>query len=98
MNSNLTTRIALRIIVLFTVTILITYLPEFFPKSFFNDTPNTFEYTDTRGVDHVVDKGMNWGIRHIWYTIGVGCLFILSLIDSVMFVKGLIDKYYPSKD
>jgi hypothetical protein len=69
--------IALRIVLMFSIVMGFTYIPEIIPASFFNDHDGS------------------WGIRHYWYNIMMAVLFILSLIDAIVFIVNLVRKHYP---
>ena len=87
--------IAIRIILLFSVAMIGTYLPEIL-RDFFGDTPCVPD-ANGRGCRNgfgVYDY--DWGVRHYWYWWGMFLLFILSLVNCVLSIIGLLDKHYPN--
>ena len=88
MNTKLFLSIALRIILLFGVPILFTWAPDYYPDSFFNDR--------TRFIEGYGIEVLDYGVRHIWYNILLGFLFILSLVDAVVFIVNSVNKFYPN--
>ena len=93
MKTKLYLFIAFRIITLFGLAMASTFLPEHL-RDFFGDTkyvPTTF-----RSGDGTIDIAWSWGARHYWFFFMMALLFLLSLVDSVMSVFGLVYKYYPN--
>ena len=76
--------IAARIVILFTVAIFYTFIPECL-HNFFGDHWEKGMYGET----------YEWGIRHFWFAVGTEFLFILSLINLIMSCSKLVSKEYP---
>lgn len=83
MKFNVYFFIVTRIIILATAGIILSYLPEFYPKSFYND------YVDSYG-------SLSWGARHYWYFWMSFLLFCTSLVHCIMSLVALIEKEYPA--
>lgn len=82
MKTNVFLGIGLRIVILFTVGMFMTYLPEHLTE-FFGDTIN--------------ERGrLDWGARHYWYNIMMVLLFILALVNVVFSIIGLVKKNYDT--
>ena len=86
--------IAIRIIILFSVAILMTYVPEHL-HGFFGDT---IDPTDVRGRPGFIHDGWDWGSRHYWFWWMMCLLFILSLINVIAGSISLLIKHYPELD
>lgn len=81
-------KISLKIIILFSVNMIMSLIPEYYPN-FFNDTvcngtilnieTNKYEYYSHNGSGHK-DLKYHWGYRHYLYFIMEFCLFILQAI------------------
>lgn len=87
MKTNVYLGIAIRIVILFAIAIFGTFFQEWINKAnpdFFNDIKGNY--------------GVEWGIRHIWYNIGLGLLFTLSLINVVVGSVKLIKNNYDTKN
>jgi hypothetical protein len=80
--------IALRIVALFSVAMLATYLPDYL-RAFFGDAPCI--------KCGEVDSSYSWGARHYWFAWMMFFLFILSTINVIVSVFNLVNKYYPPK-
>ncbi len=89
MKQRLYYEIAARIVLLFLIAMLSTYIPEipqlklFFGDSFIPNGEHTYEHTE-------------WGVRHYWFFWIMMFLFILSLINTVASVYNLVRKYHPN--
>lgn len=94
MNTRLYIKIAVRIILLFVVAMSATYIPEHL-RGFFEDVPCSGEHCSSHGFGY--DIGWSWGKRHYWYAVMTILLFILSVVDSMVYVTRLVDKYHPDK-
>lgn len=84
MKTNVFLGIAIRIIILFGVTILATFLPEYLNNhypAFLGD------YIDDR-------EDKCWGLRHWWWFIMMVILFALSLLNVVLSIYTLVKKNY----
>ena len=84
MKFNVYFGICIRLILLFTVAISGTYIPEILPPTFFGDQ---IESTSRGQIEH-------WGPRHVWYVCMMVCLFLLSLINLIMSIRNLITSNY----
>lgn len=84
MNPKMFLGIAWRIIALFIVVMLTTFLPEHL-HAFFGDTPNPG-----------VQGGYDWGVRHYWYKMMCGLLFLLSIINLIITICNMSKRYYPT--
>lgn len=96
MKTNVYLGIAIRIIALFTVGSLMTFLPELL-RDFFGDKPALVRYTDwgdLRG-DGSIDQTYIWGSRHYWYFWMMILLFILSVINVIISIRNILIKHYP---
>ena len=81
MKTNVFLGIGLRIIALFTIAMLGTFLPETLNRNhphFFNDHDGYF------------------GARHIWFNIMMTLLFILSAINVIVGIIKVIQKNYDT--
>lgn len=87
MHTKLYIGIAVRIIAIFAIGMIGTYIPDHL-RDFFGDTPCTNRYC----FGH--DPDWNWGARHYWYACMMFSLFVLSVINAGMSIKNLISKYY----
>jgi uncharacterized protein YjeT (DUF2065 family) len=90
MKTNVFLHIAIRIIILCTIGMLMTFIPEHL-RDFFGDTIDTSD-------NPFRDKGTvywNWGARHYWYYWMMVFLFILSIINFFMSIVKVINKNYP---
>lgn len=82
MKTNVYLGIGIRIIILFSIAIFGT---------FFGDWINAINpdfFNDNPNGDY--------GMRHVWYSIGIGLLFILSLANVVIGSLKLIWENYPN--
>lgn len=90
--------IALRIIILFAVGLMMTFV---FPhlRYFFGDTLKSIPDVVINGtpVYRGVDERWDWGARHYWYFCCVFILFILSLINCVLSIYNLVSKQYSKQ-
>ena len=80
--------IALRIVVIFIVAMLWTYIPDQL-RDFFGDKLST----ERNGFGF--DRDYKWGSRHYWYAWTMFLLFILSVISAIMQCAKLIKKHHP---
>jgi len=72
MKTKLYLIVALRIVMLISIAILFTYVPDILPTSFLENEA-----------------------RQFWYYAGCTLLFMLNLIDAIIFIIGRVQKYYP---
>jgi hypothetical protein len=99
--------IAARIIALFTIAMLMTYVPDQL-RTFFGDIPcssrvhEAYDYKAGKYVDvkdcsaddkHIYGNWY-WGARHYWYAWMIVLLFILSIVNVVMSIVNLVRKHY----
>ena len=80
--------IALRIVVIFVVGMMWTYVPGEL-RDFFGDQ------LSSERTGFGVDRGYKWGARHYWYAWMMFLLFVLSVISAVMQCAKLIGKHHP---
>ena len=78
--------ISVRIIVVFMVAMLWTFVPDQL-RVFFNDTECVKSCIG-------IDAGWEWGARHYWYWWMMFLLFILSIVSAVMQCVKLVEKNY----
>jgi hypothetical protein len=83
MKTNVFLGIGLRIIILFTVGMFMTYLPNELTE-FFGDE---IVHTSYGQIEE-------WGARHYWYNTMMFLLFILSLINVIISIVKLVNKNY----
>jgi hypothetical protein len=94
--------IAIRLIVLFGVGMLLSFIPEQL-RGFFGDETcigKTYKmYGETRkGCPYEgfgIDQDWKWGVRHYWYYWMMFLLFLLSLVNIILSIIGLVTKHYP---
>jgi len=93
MKKQLLLFILFRIIILFTIPMLFTFIPEHI-RWFFGDVP----YSDglRHGSDFMED-GYDWGSRHYWYAWMCFFLFLTSIVDTVISIIKMIEKYYDTE-
>jgi hypothetical protein len=84
--------IALRIIILFSVAMAMTYVPDQL-RGFFGDTPYPHGNYNQRDM---VDEYWEWGVRHYWYNVMIISLFVLSAVNVVVMIRNLIVKHYDT--
>lgn len=97
MKTNIFLNIALRIILIFGIGILMSFVHEHL-RVFLGDTKfvpynNGYFLKDETGA---IDVKWEWGARHYWYFWMCVCLFALSLINAVLSIVKLIEKEYPN--
>lgn len=102
MKNNVFFGIGFRIIILFAIAILGTYIPEH-SREFFNDeyVGKTEIVTSFDGTNYIKkrsgpDKEYDWGSRHYWYFVGIMILFILSAANVVIGSIKLVKKNYDT--
>jgi len=83
--------IAIRIIILFSIGMIGTFVSEL-PgmRDFFGDT------NSHGGHPNIFDSDIDWGARHHWYFWMMFALFILSFINVFVGCIKTIDKHYPN--
>lgn len=95
--------IAIRIIILFSIGMLWTFinpaLRDFFDdhqcKSIAINEYTKRPYFNCENSAFSVDEGWIWGARHYWYWWMMFLLFCLSLINIVLGIIRVVDKHYP---
>ena len=96
MKTNVYLGLAIRIIAVFTIGLLATYIPEHL-REFFGDKLHDCgagickNYCDNRNG---TDKAWDWGARHYWYFLMMLSLFCLSVVNAVMGAIELIKSNY----
>ena len=80
--------IAIRIIVIFLIGMLWTFVPDQL-RDFFGDKLST----ERNGFGF--DRDYKWGSRHYWYWWMMFLLFMLSVFSAIMQIVSLIEKHYP---
>lgn len=94
--------IVFRIVVIFSIAILSTFIPEYL-RDFFGDKiaplGRHWNYDDMKWIptvpeDGIIDTTYTWGARHYWYFWMMFLLFIVSIVDSIITINKLISKYY----
>ena len=91
MKYNVYLGIAIRIVILFTIAMFWTFIPEYL-RGFFGDVP--CDYNVKIYGCGTIDLEWSWGARHYWYFWMVFFLFILTLINIGMQIFKLIDNNY----
>ena len=81
MKINVFLGIGLRIVILFTVGMFMTFVPEHLTE-FFGDKTVTKSYGEV----------LEWGTRHWWYNTMMVLLFILALANVIFSVTYLYKK------
>jgi len=84
MKLNIYMQIAIRIIILFSMGMFFTYVPNEL-RDFFNDTQcieNCYGF----------DSDWYWGTRHYWFFWMSFFLFILSMVSFIMHIVKIIEK------
>jgi hypothetical protein len=80
--------IAIRIIILFTTAMLLTFIPNHL-QEFFGDVYNE----NSKGNLFSFSKNWDWGIRHYWYFWMMVSLFLLSLLNMIMYILDVIENH-----
>tara|TARA_R100001530_G_C4195899_1_gene123419 strand:- start:202 stop:471 length:270 start_codon:yes stop_codon:yes gene_type:complete len=88
MKTNVYLGIGIRIIVLFSLGMFWTYIPEQL-TDFFGDK----EVLDYRGLPTI-----EYGVRHYWYNVMMLLLFILSLFNVVVQCINIVKRNYDTKN
>ena len=91
MKTNVFLGIGLRIVILFTVGMFMTYLPEHLTE-FFGDTIHKCETSTCWKTDGEAI----WGSRHYWYNTMMILLFLLALLNVIFSIKNLVNKNYDT--
>lgn len=94
MKTSLYLYIILRIVVLFSLAMASTFLPDYF-RGFFGDTkvvPNHNGYV----YGGMIDPDWNWGSRHYWFFWMMVLLFLLSLVDAIISIRNVVLRHYPN--
>lgn len=100
MKTNVYLGIAIRIIVLFVVGMISTFIPNQL-RDFFGDTPfktitvDSSIYSYSINNDGSIDQNWIWGARHYWYFNMMLLLFLLSLLNVIVSIRNLVLKNYP---
>ena len=88
MKHNVFFGIAIRIIILFSIFLFGSFIPENL-REFFGDTINI-----TTKYGTPTDEYWHWGTRHYWYAIMVICLFLLSIANLIIYIIHILRKNY----
>lgn len=89
MKQNIFLKIALRVILLFTLAIAATYIPEYIAKhhpAFFGDITTTRLDVFGQPTYHYVE----WGPRHYWFEILGWVMFILGACNVALYIGKFI--------
>lgn len=93
--------IAIRIIILFSIGFLGSFIPDNC-RELLGDSPcpidietGSFDCDDISASPFSVDPGWNWGTQHYWYYWMMFILFLLSLINVIWQSHNLFKKYHP---
>lgn len=92
--------ITIRIVILFVVGMLFTFVPDYL-REFFGDVDCTGKTYELFGKTYqgcrseFVNDGYDWGARHYWYTFMMLCLFLLSIINVIVAINKILKKHYP---
>jgi hypothetical protein len=102
MKTKVYLAIAIRLILLFGVGMLSTFLPQYF-RDFFGDTLHVHTVECAKCYSGCVNSNdydalYDWGVRHYWYFNLMLCLFVLSLINFVFSVINVIKKNYDTSN
>lgn len=79
--------IAIRLILLFSVAIFMSFIPEHL-RDFFGDT--LVPVNEQFGLD----PEYNWGARHYWYFWLMVLLFVLPIVNLGLSIKNILEKHY----
>ena len=90
MKTNVFLHIAIRIIILFTIGMFMTFVPELL-RDFFGDTPHV---CTRKFCNEQFDIDWNWGKRHYWYNTMMMLLFMLGLVNVVVSIIKILNKNY----
>lgn len=100
MKTKMFFTIAIRLILLFTSAMILTFLTDSI-RDFLGDKLHVCSadcataYSKCENSSDMFDKTYDWGIRHYWYFWMLVCLFVLSAIDLGLHINNLITKNYP---
>ena len=87
--------IAIRIIILFGISILHTFIFEFQEvRDFFGDV----QQTDMRKIHKEYDGFWIWGIRHYWYHFMMVILFILAGFNLGIYIRKILLEELEEKE
>jgi len=89
--------IAIRIIILFTIAIFSTFIPDYL-REFFGDTLHECGERCTRYCANynTPDKLYDWGARHYWYATMTTTLFTLALASVILSIMDILKKNYDN--
>lgn len=97
MKTKLFIKIILRVVILFTVAMFATFIPEnlrnFFGDKLHHHTKDCEKYYCTNEND-MFDKAYDWGIRHYWYHNLALVLFLISVISLILYIIKEVEKQY----
>ena len=87
MKTNVYLGIGIRIIVLFSIGMFWSYIPEQLTEFFGDKTVMT-----TYG------EKVEWGVRHYWYTVMMVLLFCLSLLNVIVQCVKIVKNNYDTEN
>lgn len=105
MKLNVYFGISIRIILIFSVAMAATYLPEHL-REFFGDVKFEPHYiSGYNGSQIYIDQNIGsdfddewvWGARHYWYFWMMTLLFLLSLVNVIISIVNILKKNYPNE-
>lgn len=82
--------IAVRIIVLFSIGMAFSFIPDNL-RGFFGDV-----YVE-RQFNSFIEHEWQWGVRHYWYFCMMFFLFILSAVNTALSIARIINREYGTK-
>jgi len=94
--------LSIRIIILFTIGMLATFLPDLL-RDFFGDTPHRctkvcVEHSCVGNRRDMVDHMWHWGKRHYWYAWMMSTLFILAMANLIIGSVQLVRNNYDTSN
>lgn len=95
MKHNVYFGIALRIILLFSIGILMTYVTPFLHTPF-GDMPYPEDSYEYRYLNDAIDPYWNWSATHYWFNAMCIALFMLSVVNCIVFIVKLVRANYDT--
>lgn len=87
MKTNVFMAIAIRVIILFAIAIVATFIPEQL-REFFGDV--------SMNTESSIDPNWAWGARHYWYAWMCVFLFILAMVNVIIGMVNVVKKNYDT--